>query len=230
MTRQVENNIGIIGIDGPPITSKSQTHPSHSTTSRLLTSSLSLGVPDPRATETCRSLNFHFYSAVLLRLKLRVPPMYSGQGEKIWVIRLIFLPVLRRPRINPRETIDLYHHRPLTRTIVRGFLINMSVTVRLVFVFTPGEVMSVSISTTSLSYSLSVIPRLGSVSGSPGPLYGQTSWLHLFGEWAKWHVRVSKQSCKQANRLILWGVRSTTKKKTRFFYLFFSKKNLKNMS
>ena len=23
---------------------------------------------------------------------------------------------------------------------------------------------------------------------------------------AKWHVRVSKQSCKQANRLILWGV------------------------
>jgi hypothetical protein len=26
---------------------------------------------------------------------------------------------------------------------------------------------------------------------------------------AKWHVRVSKQSCKQANRLILWGVRTT---------------------
>jgi hypothetical protein len=24
--------------------------------------------------------------------------------------------------------------------------------------------------------------------------------------WAKWHVRVIKQSCKQGNRLILWGV------------------------
>jgi hypothetical protein len=27
-----------------------------------------------------------------------------------------------------------------------------------------------------------------------------------FGSQAKWHVRVSKQSCKQRNRLILWGV------------------------
>ncbi len=34
-------------IDGPPIVSQSHTHPSHSQTSRLLTSSLSLGVPVP---------------------------------------------------------------------------------------------------------------------------------------------------------------------------------------
>jgi hypothetical protein len=40
-----------INLDGGPITSKSHTHPSHSQTSRLLTSSLSLGVPVPRATQ-----------------------------------------------------------------------------------------------------------------------------------------------------------------------------------
>jgi hypothetical protein len=36
-----------LNIDGAPIASKSHTHPSHSQTSRLLTSSLSLGVPVP---------------------------------------------------------------------------------------------------------------------------------------------------------------------------------------
>ncbi len=35
-------------LDGVPMTSKSHTHPSHSQTSRLLTSSLYLGVPVPR--------------------------------------------------------------------------------------------------------------------------------------------------------------------------------------
>ncbi len=35
-----------LNIDGAPIASRSHTHPSHSQTSRLLTSSLSLGVPD----------------------------------------------------------------------------------------------------------------------------------------------------------------------------------------
>ena len=39
-----------LNIDGAPITSRTHTHPSHSQTSRLLTSSLSLGVPVPRAT------------------------------------------------------------------------------------------------------------------------------------------------------------------------------------
>ena len=38
-------------LDGVPITSTSHTHPSHSQTSRLLTSSLSLGVPVPRGTQ-----------------------------------------------------------------------------------------------------------------------------------------------------------------------------------
>ena len=42
-----------LNIDGDPITSRTHTHPSHSQTSRLLTSSLSLGVPVPRPTE-CR--------------------------------------------------------------------------------------------------------------------------------------------------------------------------------
>jgi hypothetical protein len=40
-----------LNLDGEPITSKSHTHPSHSETSRLLTSSLSLGVPVPRPTQ-----------------------------------------------------------------------------------------------------------------------------------------------------------------------------------
>ena len=34
-----------LNLDGTPITSKSHTHPSHSQTSRLLTSSLSSGIP-----------------------------------------------------------------------------------------------------------------------------------------------------------------------------------------
>ena len=40
-----------LNIDGAPITSRTHTHPSHSQTSRLLTSSLSLGVPVPRSTQ-----------------------------------------------------------------------------------------------------------------------------------------------------------------------------------
>ena len=39
-----------LNLDGAPIVSNSHTHPSHSQTSRLLTSSLSLGVPVPRPT------------------------------------------------------------------------------------------------------------------------------------------------------------------------------------
>jgi hypothetical protein len=41
-------------LDGAPIASKSHTHPSHLQTSRLLTSSLSLGVPVPRPTQCVR--------------------------------------------------------------------------------------------------------------------------------------------------------------------------------
>jgi hypothetical protein len=43
-----------LNLDGTSITSKSHTHPSHSQTSRLLTSSLSLGVPVPRLTQCVR--------------------------------------------------------------------------------------------------------------------------------------------------------------------------------
>jgi hypothetical protein len=40
-----------LNLDGAPIASKSHTHPAHSQTSRLLTSSLSLGLPVPRPTQ-----------------------------------------------------------------------------------------------------------------------------------------------------------------------------------
>jgi hypothetical protein len=45
-----------LNIDGSPITSKSHTHPSHSRTSRLLTSSLSLGIPVPRPAHYLRGV------------------------------------------------------------------------------------------------------------------------------------------------------------------------------
>jgi hypothetical protein len=41
----------VLNIDDTPIVSKSHTHPSHSLTSCLLTSSLSLGVPVPHSTQ-----------------------------------------------------------------------------------------------------------------------------------------------------------------------------------
>jgi hypothetical protein len=44
----------VLNLDGAPIASKSHTHPSHSQTSRLLTSSLSLGVPVARPTQCMR--------------------------------------------------------------------------------------------------------------------------------------------------------------------------------
>ncbi len=40
-----------LNIDGAPIASRSHTHPSHTQNSRLLTSSLSLGVPGPLTTQ-----------------------------------------------------------------------------------------------------------------------------------------------------------------------------------
>jgi hypothetical protein len=43
-----------LNLDGATITSKSHTHLSHSQTSRLLTSTLSLGVPVPRSTQCIR--------------------------------------------------------------------------------------------------------------------------------------------------------------------------------
>ncbi len=43
-----------LNLDGVSITSNSHTHPSHSQTSRVLTPSLSLGVPGPRPTQCMR--------------------------------------------------------------------------------------------------------------------------------------------------------------------------------
>ena len=48
-----------LNLDGAPIISNSHTHPSHSQTSRLLTSSLwslSLGIPVPRSTQCMRGM------------------------------------------------------------------------------------------------------------------------------------------------------------------------------
>ncbi len=45
-----------LNLDGTPITSRTHTRPSHSQTSRLLTSSLSLGVPVPRTTQCMRDV------------------------------------------------------------------------------------------------------------------------------------------------------------------------------
>ncbi len=45
-----------LNVDGAHITSKTHTPPSHSQTSRLLTSSLSLGLPVPRATQCMRDV------------------------------------------------------------------------------------------------------------------------------------------------------------------------------
>jgi hypothetical protein len=50
-----------LNLDGVPIISKSHTHPSHSQTSRLLTSSLSLGIPVPRATQCMRDILIHHF-------------------------------------------------------------------------------------------------------------------------------------------------------------------------
>ncbi len=45
-----------LNLDGTPVASNSHTHPSHSQTSRLLSSSLSLGVPAPRPTQCMRDV------------------------------------------------------------------------------------------------------------------------------------------------------------------------------
>ena len=66
-SQQIKSKVGLalakaealrinLNLDGAPITSKSHNHPSHSQTSRLLTSSLSLGVPVPRPTQCMRDV------------------------------------------------------------------------------------------------------------------------------------------------------------------------------
>ncbi len=45
-----------LNLDGVPMSFKSHTHPSHSQTSRLLTSSLPLGIPVPRPTQCLRGV------------------------------------------------------------------------------------------------------------------------------------------------------------------------------
>ena len=51
-----------LNLDGVPITSKSHTHITHSQSSRLLTSSLSLGVPVPEQPSVCEACKFLRFS------------------------------------------------------------------------------------------------------------------------------------------------------------------------
>ena len=60
----IENKQTSLNIDGTPISSESHTSPSHSQTSRLLTSSLSLGVPVPRVNLLVYSLSLHRHSYI----------------------------------------------------------------------------------------------------------------------------------------------------------------------
>ena len=68
-----------LNIDGAPIVSRSHTHPSHSQTSRLLTSSLSLGVPVPHTTQCIRidpsalafSLSLHRHLHIIILFSSR---------------------------------------------------------------------------------------------------------------------------------------------------------------
>jgi hypothetical protein len=70
-----------LNIDGVPITSRTHTHPSlgssHSETSRLLTSSLSVGVPVPRATQCMRDM---YISRVMIYNKQQDPTGICGSN------------------------------------------------------------------------------------------------------------------------------------------------------
>jgi hypothetical protein len=65
----------VLNIDGVPVVSRSHTHPSHSQTSRLLTSSLSLGVPVSHVTQCIRGQNIN--SHILLGTMRRVRCLWS---------------------------------------------------------------------------------------------------------------------------------------------------------
>jgi hypothetical protein len=69
-----------LNLDGVSIASKSHTHHPHSQTSRLLTSSLSLGVPVPRATYCMRIM------ALLIRSVFEVLKMRVIRKVTIWKI------------------------------------------------------------------------------------------------------------------------------------------------
>ena len=50
-----------LNVDGSPTSSRSHTHPTHSQTSRLLTSSLSLGIPVPHGTQCIPDVLFPLF-------------------------------------------------------------------------------------------------------------------------------------------------------------------------
>jgi hypothetical protein len=79
-----------LNIDGAPITSKSHTHPSHSQTFRLLTSSLFLGVPVPRA-------SFSVSSALIFVILLQINFLVQAEFQLETICALV--PPTRVPRM-----------------------------------------------------------------------------------------------------------------------------------
>ncbi len=89
-----------VNIDGTPITSKTHTHPSHSQTSRLLTSSLSSGVPVPRVTQCIRGVQisrfqflvFHLTDTQIQVLSLTLVFLIHNKHTHRHLIRTVTLP------------------------------------------------------------------------------------------------------------------------------------------
>ena len=92
-------------LDGVPITSRSYTHPSHSQVSRLLTSSLSLGVPVPCTTECIRDMQipqiqffrlsshrnpYIVFVCIFRWVSHRFSGWYVGPGFSLLYFRLLF--------------------------------------------------------------------------------------------------------------------------------------------
>jgi len=69
-----------LNIDGGPIASRSHTHPSHSQTSRVLTSSLSFGVPVPHSTQCIRDVEEKFL--VYRRVNTQRDKCIQGRGTQ----------------------------------------------------------------------------------------------------------------------------------------------------
>jgi hypothetical protein len=89
-----------LNLDGVPISSKSHTHPSHSQTSHLLTSSLSLGVPVPR------------------------PIHYTD--THIYVLSLDFASSIHNKQVNTHINIRFYLYLSLYRFIINKYDIRES--------------------------------------------------------------------------------------------------------
>jgi hypothetical protein len=108
-----------LNIDGTPIPSKSHTHPSHSQTSRLLTSSLSFqSLPQPSVSETCRSLRCSFYITPILLyrsslLSLSFPLNNKNQFQITWTTSSLRPTSKQKNCISTRIVRGSRHRKPI---------------------------------------------------------------------------------------------------------------------